>query len=637
LFGPQDSTRPEELGFEITPTSDSRWNLPTVGISGLGSIFVDRSQERYQSETWTLKDAHSLSKGDHSLRMGFDLRRLQEKTSGGAFVGPPSFNFSQFNPFGSENSLADFLLGIPSNYRQSELTTTEPRRTLLSFFFQDDFRALSNLSLNLGLRYDFYGTWTLASGRNATFRPGVQSTVFQEAPPGMLFVGDLDPITGNRLSQSLTPPDRNNFTPRIGVAFSPAISDGPLKFLFGGPDMSVLRAGYGIYTIRNDSLYFKNPDGVFPWALSVNRSAAAIAESGGSFANPWGSDGDLFLVPPDGREFPDKPFVPLIDPGLRDPYQHQWSFSWQRQFPNGFLVEAAYVGSAGRNLLRQYEANQSVLTPDADLSNVEERRQFQQYGSITGYCSDGKSSYHGLQLIGSRRFLSGIQFNLNYTLSKTLSDADGTFGLGDRDVDGWARASIDQRHRFASTFLWEIPLSVHNDFLNQVIGGWRLSGILRIASGSPLNIRNPVDSSLRGISSGVPDIIAPFRYVDPRKVSSFEMPDGLIATGNFFYDPTVFTAIVPESSEEARPGNLGRNTFTGPGVNNLDLSLGKRFSITENHSLDFRADATNFFNHAQFILPGTQWVGTPRGRFQPGRIVSTYGARKIQFYLRYSF
>ena len=109
------------------------------------------------------------------------------------------------------------------------------------------------------------------------------------------------------------------------------------------------------------------------------------------------------------------------------------------------------------------------------------------------------------------------------------------------------------------------------------------------------------------------------------------MPDGRTVTGNFFFDPTFIRAVEPENVDQARPGNLGRNVFVGPGVNNVDLSLGKRFPITESQQLDFRVDVSNFFNHTQFSTPAIQWTG------DQGRINRTYGARKIQLYLRYQF
>lgn len=135
----------------------------------------------------------------------------------------------------------------------------------------------------------------------------------------------------------------------------------------------------------------------------------------------------------------------------------------------------------------------------------------------------------------------------------------------------------------------------------------------------------------------MPDIVAPFRKLDPREVHTFVLPSGEEVTGNFFFDPTVFEAVVPQGPAEARLGNLGRNVFSGPGICNVDVSLGKRFQVADSQQIDFRADLQNVFNHAEFNLPASQTVAQTWSLFQLGRVTRTFGARQIQFYLRYSF
>ncbi len=630
-FGIEDETDPASLGFNLSRATDGPWTLPNISISDLGRISVGRTQSRWKSATWNLKDTASILRATHSLKLGLDVRWLRQKSLGTDFFGSPAYDFSSLNRNGSGIGFADLLLGIPSSFYQGEEEISEPRRTLSSFFVQDDIRLTPNLTVNLGLRYDLYGPMRLASGRNVAFRPEQQSEVFPEAPAGILYAGDFDAVTGRILTGSITSPDRDNWSPRLGLAFSPDIASGFLGWLFGGPRKTSLRFGYGIYTIQNDPSWFQSGQSLPPFALSVRRDSWQIRDAAGSFADPWGSDGDLFEVPKDQRGFPDTISTSTVDPHLRDPYQHQWTVSWQRQLGRVIVLEAAYVGSAGRNLLRQQELNPALRAEDANPPNVSQRRRYESFGSVRGFFSDGRSSYHGLQVIASRRYSTGLQFNLNYTWSKTLSDADGTFEFADRDIDGWARADIDQRHRFAATFLWEVPVSARGDRLRRFIEGWQVSGVVRLATGVPINLRNPVGSILRGFSPGTPDLTGPFRYVNPRQVQTFQLPGGGATTGNFYFDPTVVAEV-----SQARPGTLGRNTFSGPGIDNIDLSLGKVFALAESQDLVFRVDVGNLFNHAQFSLPRTQYV-TRGGRQQPGRLTSTYGARTIQFYLRYQF
>ncbi len=425
----------------------------------------------------------------------------------------------------------------------------------------------------------------------------------------MLFPGDVDPSSGSKLGFAAYPTDYNNFAPRIGLAYLPSSGNPFLRKLFGSMGDTSIRVGYGIY-------YFPSRGGaadfwfssIPPWSFFVNRYTDQLHNSGGTFANPWGSNPDPFASPISHREF-SLPIQGLTDheANLREPYQQQWTFSVQRQLPQNFILDLAYLGNHAVHLHRTYEVNPGLLTADANPFNADSRRQYQDFAQIPGYASDGMSSYNAFQVRLNRRFTSHFMLNAHYVWSKTMDNAEGgppqVFSYADRDANPWARANADSRNQFVLYGVWDLPQVKYNKFLDKVASGWQVSGIVRMASGIPYNFRNDFDSTLRGISPGSPDLIAPFRKLDPRQVHTFTLPNGRTVTGNFLFDPTVFRTVFPKSVEEARLGNLGRNVFTGPGVNNVDLSLLKEIVLKDRQRLDFRVDLVNVFNHAQCDFP----------------------------------
>jgi hypothetical protein len=630
-LSPLRGTDASDLGFNLVRKPSESGSLPVISLPGFPTLDPGQINDRFSDQTFTLRDVLSWIRGAHSLKIGFDIRWLRNTSQNAN--GYPFYQFAGWNPFGSGDTFADFLLGVPFWFRQWEDSIVEPRQTLGSVFVQDDYRVKPNLTLNLGLRYDLSGPWKTATGRNAVFRAAEQSKVFPEAPAGLLYPADSDPWTGKQVDDQITPGDYNNLAPRIGLAYSPGNSQGFISKLSGGPGRSSIRVGYGLFYMQSSPQMALSMCCLSPWTFEASRRSPTLQEAGASFADPWGADDNPFRIPVEERGFPeDRIPAQLVESGFSDPLQHQWSVSFQRQLDWGMTLEASYIGNTARNLIRRFEGNQALLTPDAKLGNVEQRQEFQDFSSISGFASDGKSNHHSLQLITSRRFASGVQFNANYVWSKTLSDAD-VF----REIATYARANIDRRHTFAGTFLWEIPGTYQSSLTRILLKGWRMTAILRFATGPPIDIRNPVDSTLRGVKAGMPDIEGTFKPLDPREVNTFIMPNGRSVTGNFYFDPTIFLPVSPESVDDARAGTLGRNVFSAPGINNVDFSLGKIFFLDERHRIHLRMDVTNLFNHAQFNLPASQTVNFRGSRFQIGRLTRTYGARRIQFYLKYSF
>ncbi len=619
-------------GYNIQTSGPA--GFPVVQLFNINRFDPGGYDVQYVNSVWSWKDDFSFSKASHALKTGAEVRWLRGTNFEG-FWGQPSFSFSNLNPFGTGHDVADFLLGIPWSYSQGTDAANYPRRLFSAFYFQDDLKLRSNLTVNLGLRYELNGVEEDREGHNAGFRPGARSAVFPKAPEGVIFPGDQDPLTGQKFGPGGNPPDHNNFAPRVGFAFSPGFKEGLAARLFGGPGRTSIRAGYGIFYVLGRGITLVEP--LPPWFLSAQRDATQIHAAGGNFANPWGNGPNPFPAPPADRRFSTPlQYIRFVGPNLHSPYQHQWTLSVQRQLPRQVAFELAYVGSTALHLTRQYEVNPGLLTPQATLGNVQSRRPFGDFGSVTGYTGDGVSSYHALQTVVSRRFARHWQINAHYVWSKALDNNGGDgrniHNLADRQATPWARANFDRGHQFVLYSVWELPGVRRRKVLDGILSGWQATGIVQVRSGMPLNIRNAVDSTLRGSTAGFPDLIGPFRKLDPRDVRTFRLPNGQTITGNFLFDPSVFRSVLPSNAGEARTGNFGRNVFSGPGMNNINLSLLKRVMVAERHRVEVRVDAANLLNHAQFFIPG---LFTNSSQF--GRTTRTTGPRTIQLVVKYSF
>jgi len=624
------------LGFNISSTV---YGYPEVWLPNVQDFYTGGGRSLNQISLWTIKDDFATVKGRHSLKTGTALRIHRART-----INDSSNLHAQFsanNPYGTGNDIADFLLGLPNEYFQRAATSVSPRRILSGFYFQGDVKLRPDITLTLGVRYELNSTWSEADGHMATFRPGAKSSVFPAAPAGMLFPGDVDPRTGTAMSNALNSPDRNNLAPRIGLAFSPSVAHGLFSRLIGNARQMAIRGGYGVFYLASRATAYSSFT-VPPWSMAVDLDAGQLDQSGGTFANPWGSGPDPFTSALGARSFV-RPVggIVYVEPQAREPYEQQWNLVIARQLPSDFNFSIAYAGNSALHLYRQYQANPALVTPNATLGDVQSRRIYSDFGVVWALASDGRSSYHSLQMDLNRRFTSRFQFNASYVLSKGLDNASQgprePNDFADRDLTPWGRANFDRRHQFIVAGVLELP-KLSWGYAGKILSKWQLTPIAQMRSGLPLNIRNGIDSTLRGGGPyGLPDpeITAPFRQLNPREEHTFTLPNGTTVTGHFLFDPTVFTFLQPAGPQDARIGNLGRNTFTGPGRNNVDLSLMKRIDIAEKHNVALRIDFTNLFNHPQFVQFNRNALVTNSPMF--GMTNHTTGGRHIQFVLKYNF
>jgi len=455
----------------------------------------------------------------------------------------------------------------------------------------------------------------------------------------------------NGITRSTYQTDKNNFGPRVGFAWD-VLGSGRLS----------LRGGYGLYydtVISETTLQFLTAppfaiqpfsdcttiDNPFANALCTNPIPQPFPftpiERGGSF--------DFTTVAPIG--------MTINDPDFKTPYSHQYNVNIQWEVMRNYLLEVGYVGTMGINLLTRREINPSLLIgANPSSANTNQRRVFNQnnpntaafggpvFAGITNQETSANSNYNSLQATFSHRFSDGFYFQNAYTWSHCIDNASGlrsNVRWNDPKAD---RGNCDQdvRHRNVLSYIYELPLyKDQHGFAGKVLGGWQLSGVTVLQTGSPFNITEPTDRSLSGAGADRPD----FRgtevvFNDPRNTDtanggpnrSFNGTGGgtaTAATNPFFRRVGSGTSLALGAG---RFGSLGRNVFHGPGDINFDVTLMKRTRVGEGKTIEFRAEFFNVFNHVNF--------GNPNGNIGSanfGRITTTDDPRLIQFGLKFQF
>ena len=663
---PVNRTSPAELGIQgIVPDDPAAAGPPRVDISGFTTFgnTIQGPQGR-DDNTFQYVDNFTHNRGDHHLKWGGEYRNyFQNQTfdfiNNGLFFFTGDMTAILGKPVipGLTAALSDFARGDVLEYIQNSAGTPRYETQNLTFFGQDDWKVRSNLTFNIGLRYELDKPLVDSQDRVNTFRAGQKSTVFPTAPVGMVFPGD----TG--ITRSTYQTDKNNFGPRFGFAWD-VLGDAKLS----------LRAGYGLYydtVISETTLQFliAPPFAIQPFSdCTTINNPFANALCTNPIAQPFpftqiqrGGSFDFTSVAPIG--------MTINDPDFKTPYSHQYNLNIQWEFKRNYLLEVGYVGTSGVNLLTRREINPAILLQSGvnNTGNTSARRIFNQnhpdtaafggpvFGGITNQETSANSSYNSLQATVSHRFSDGFYFQNAYTWSHCIDNASGlrsNIRYNDPSAD---RGNCDQdiRHRNALSYIYELPFyKDQRGFAGKVLGGWQMSGVTVLQTGSPFNITEPTDRSLTGAGSDRPDWVGTgqLEFHDPRNTDtslggpnrSFNGTGGgtaTAATNPFFRrvgsGTTLCFSNCPAnfvSTSLARFGSLGRNVFHGPGDIIFDFTMMKRTRVGENKVIEFRSEFFNIFNHANF--------GNPNGSIGSanfGRITTTRDPRLIQFALKFHF
>jgi hypothetical protein len=663
---PLNKTTPAQLGIEgIVPDDGGAAGPPRVDITGFTTFgnTIQGPQGR-NDNTFQAVDNVTHNRGNHHLKWGGEYRSyFQDQTfdfiNNGLFIFTGDMTTILGKPLipGLNAALSDFARGDVLEFVQNSAGTPRYETSSYALFIQDDWKIKSNFTLNLGLRYELDKPLVDSQDRVNTFRPGQQSTVFPTAPRGMVFPGDAG------ITRSTYQTDKNNFGPRVGFAWD-VLKNGRLA----------LRAGYGLYydtVISETTLQFLTAP---PFAIQPFADCTTIDNP---FANPLCTD-------PIAQPFPFTPVKPgqpfdfagigtlgmtINDPDFKTPYSHQYNMNIQWEFIRNYLLEVGYVGTNGVNLLTRREINPASLLQSGvnNAGNTNPRRFFNQnnplnaafggavFSNITNQETSAHSSYNSLQATVSHRFADGFYFQNAYTWSHCIDNSSGLRSNTRYNNPSLDRGNCDQdiRHRNVLSYIYELPwYKSQTGFAGKVLGGWQVSGVTTLQTGTPFNITEPTDRSLSGAGSDRPDWIGTGQldFQDPRNTDaalggpnrSFNGTGGGSATaatnpffrrvGSAVYYCATNCGTSGVDTRTGRFGSLGRNVFHGPGDILFDFTLMKRTRIGENKVIEFRSEFFNVFNHANF--------GNPNGSIGSanfGRITTTRDPRLIQFGLKFHF
>jgi hypothetical protein len=581
------------VGLPELSANPRDFGLSFITISGFSPI-GDETNNPQKSVTnmFQILDGASYARGRHLLKFGFDFRATQQN----AFRDVESRGFLTFSdqvPI-TGNALADLLIGLPAMTGGARLDNAQHLRTKsYSGYVNDGFRIKPALTITMGLRYEYNSPPVDTTDRANVYDPATQSLVR---------------VGTNGIPRSGYTADRNNWAPRVGVAWT-----------LGSDGKTVVRAGYGIYYDQSalapsEGLYFNPP--FFNFNLYFSLPGLPL-----TLNNPFPS---VFPLP-----LPPSAFAFQRD--LRTPYVQQWNIGIQRDLGKSRVLEVAYVGSKGTKLISARDINQPF--PSAAPVNP---RPVPQFADITFEESSAKSSYNSLQVRFQQRLDFGLSLLGSYTWSKSIDDASSFFSsAGDPNFPqnshdpGAERglSNFDIRHRFSLGYGYELPfgkgraLLGGGGVLSTIVTGWQTFGIVTFASGRPFTVAllPEIDNSNTGFES-----LGFGANQRPNRVASGQLSR---PTPDQWFNTSAFQ-IAPRGSF----GDSGRNILEGPGFQNVNFSLMKTTKLKEGLDLQFRAEAFNLLNHPNFDLPDN-FLGSPTF----GRIVSAESPRHIQFGLKLLF
>lgn len=605
-----------ELGIQGIPTQPLTFGAPAVTVAGHPQAGFSTNNAFFQWITQSTQFVDNLSfvRGNHTWKMGGNFQRKQlNSTQWGAPNGNYSFTgvFTTMPPVvGSPTRLAaiaDTLYGYPATYAvQTTPYEQRFRYANASWYVQDDWRVTPNLTLNFGLRWEYFGKPTELYDRIATFNL---------ATGEQLFPGE------NGVPRNLINADNNNFGPRVGFAWR----------TFGN-DSLVIRGAYGVFynpPIGND---FRSRGFQDPFAFQLNR--------------PYRPDSTTSPIPTYTAQDPTAGADRQtnlsrsgVDRNLRDAYVQQWNLSVQKLLTTNTLWEVAYRGSKSTKLITNLNYNEIDPNPPQP-PNFERIFPYPNFAGVSILEARAGGNYHAMSTRIERRYSNGLTYLANYTFSKTLTDVDsstvgiaigaGSFGANTiKNLrDNYGPAVFDRPHQFNLSVVYELPFFKQQGpaIARTLLGGWQVAPIWTAYVGAYLTPQN---------------FNAPNTGSRPDLLSNPNLSRGDRTIERWFDTDAI------RNGQPGQFGNAGKGIIQGSGVNNWDVSISKNFHFAERHQVQFRAEFFNFFNHAQFDDPVLQPVVRDAGgnilNPNAGKVTSAsdFGFRQtervVQFGLKYSF
>jgi trimeric autotransporter adhesin len=598
-------------GAGITGISNAPfdWGLPGISFTSFAGL-NDPMPRRELDQTYTVSDTVSWNHGKHNWRFGGDYRRILQsfhsaRNAEGNFVFT-GFATSQYAPGSTQplpdtgNDFADFLLGFPQQTSlQFGATSYNFRANSFDFFAQDDWRMLSSLSLNLGVRYEYNGAYTESQDRIANLEVGPGfATAVPVVPAGAVLPAGSGTLAVSS-NPSLLHPDRNNFAPRIGIAWK------PLK-------KTVVRAGYGInYNLAQYSTMIQNFAFQPPFANAATNAT-----------NLSGLTGPAPLTLANGFPAASQNTVTnnfAVDPNYALGYVQIWNLDLQRELPGNVVLNVGYNGAKGTRL-----DTQRALVVAGDQPFIYES-------------SEGNSILHAASVRVRRRMAKGLGIGAQYVFSKSIDDASSIGGGGvvvaqnpfDISADR-GLSSFNQTHKFTGNWMYDLPFGENRRFAQKgarshVLSNWQWSGDFTVASGlyfTPSVLGGAVDIA-RGVSGSQRANLVPGQ--------SLSLPN---PTAREWFNTAAFCTpgINCTNPSDSPYGDATRNSIEGPGTVTLDMTINRTIPLKESRSLDLRLTASNVFNHVNYTS-----ISTAVNSLTFGEVTAAGGMRRVTMQARFRF
>jgi hypothetical protein len=665
------------IGGTGVPLNSLGFNTPWDSTGGIGPInpalegvpsFVFNNYSfglpqdalRQYNNTYQVIDNFTKIVGTHTLQFGADFHydQINERNYDDA---NGAYTFS-----GEETGLdfADFLIGAPANFTQASQQLLDSRDKYFGVYAQDSWRARPTLTINYGLRYEIMTPWYDTQNKLETVIAGEQSQVFPTAPQGLVVPGDPG------VPRTLAPIQYHNFAPRIGFAYAPDTTEGLLGKLFGGPGKTSIRAGYGIFFSAIEDatgfvevgdapygLYYSSPEPTLLASPFIDRGTGfnegvkfpfTFPPANASPKNPDTSFNWVQATPISGSDY--------LYPHDKIPQVQQFELSLQRQLGSSTVASVSYVGSVGRHLLTFEDSNPASaalclsLTAAVLAPGQTPCGQFGEdnvYTLLNGTTVNGTRPTFGINFGSNPYMITAVSSSFNslqvsvkhnekyanflvaYTYEKSIDNGSTSFDATNPFNPRASRALsvFDVPQDLTVSYTVQLPFDkLTGGAAKRLTAGWALSGISTFAKGEPIQINESDDNSLSGTFDDTIDEPSYANNGGPLYVNRNPRNQA----GQPYFNPNYFVA-----EPVGQVGNAMRRFFSGPGIYNFDMALLKDTQITESMQVQFRAEAFNVFNHAQFSNPSGNFNNSGAGGF--GYVTSARDPRIIQLALKFLF
>jgi len=621
----------------------------------------------------TIDSAESLSKvvGNHTMKFGgqyiwYGVKQAPDLVANG------TFSFFGSGTQSTGNGFADFLLGLPDFYSQQSSPPFHEFSATAGVFAEDSWRVRPSLTINYGLRWDYIRGWSELHNQGTTLIPGVQSQTFPGAPLGYVVPGDRLP-NGQMIPSTLAPTPLDDFSPRLGIAYSPSWSKGLLGKLSGGPGKTSIRLGAGRFFTAIEGLTIAYPTGNPPYGLTYTSPEPPVmatpfvgALTGTQYMQQFPVEVPAYGHSPSNPD-PNVPwsrYTPISGAVSyfyqnKTPYSMGLNLTVERQVAKNTVVTAGYVGSLGRHLMTVVEANpgnpglclslsqpqdvapgtptcgpfgENLVYTRADGTVVNGTRDLAGFPNTIGtnawFRNMGNSNYNALDLSvkhtsGRLTLLASSTYGKSLDDSSNLQEQVNPFNYRAE----YGVSAFDIKHNFVLSYNYTLPVDKLLGSENRLTEGWAISGITRFATGLPVTLTSNGDNFLvYAQNNGINSVSIDLPNMVPGNLDINHNP----RNGAPYFNTALFTP-----NALGTQGNAPRRPFYGPGVNNWDVALHKVTKLTETKSLELRFETFNTFNHAQFYGNGSVDGNVDDVTF--GKVLKAAPSRISQVALKFLF